>query len=167
MPVINFTPEEHAWASKSAMRLRFVQADFADRPAEERRSFLEDEVQRALKDIAADKRPRYAQALAEHFPTGFITKEQTVDTNQDSPEALVEALVKIASKLPKSLLAALDALEGEPLFRSEMGNLFIDYYLAFKRVEAGRFMEFARQNDLDPSSDEITDWEQNEYFDFF
>jgi len=28
-------------------------------------------------------------------------------------------------------------------------------------------MEFARQNDLDPSSDEITDWEQNEYFDFF
>ena len=36
--MINFTPEEHAWASKAAMRLRFVQADFSDRPAEERRS---------------------------------------------------------------------------------------------------------------------------------
>ena len=106
MPVINFTPEEHAWASKSAMRLRFVQADFADRPAEERRSFLEDEVQRALKDIAPDRRPRYAQALAEHFPTGFINS-QSVDAtpSENSPEALIEALVKIAPKLPKSLLA--------------------------------------------------------------
>ena len=106
MPVINFTPEEHAWASKSAMRLRFVQADFADRPAEERRSFLEDEVQRALKDIAPDRRSRYAQALAEHFPTGFINS-QSVDAtpSENSPEALIEALVKIAPKLPKSLLA--------------------------------------------------------------
>jgi hypothetical protein len=107
MPVINFTPEEHAWASKSAMRLRFVQADFADRPAEERRSFLEDEVQRALKDIAPDKRPRYAQALAEHFPTGFINNASSVDAtpSENSPEALIDALVKIAPKLPKSLLA--------------------------------------------------------------
>ena len=107
MPVINFTPEEHAWASKSAMKLRFVQADFADRPAEERRSFLEDEVQRALKDIAPDRRPRYAQALAEHFPTGFINNAQAVDATltENSPEALIEALVKIAPKLPKSLLA--------------------------------------------------------------
>jgi hypothetical protein len=107
MPVINYTPEEHAWASKSAMRLRFVQADFADRPAEERRSFLQDEVQRALKDIPPDKRPRHAQALAEHFPTGFINNASAVDAtpSENSPEALIEALVKIAPKLPKSLLA--------------------------------------------------------------
>ena len=106
MPVINFTPEEHAWASKSAMRLRFVQADFSDRSPEERRSFLQDEVQRALKDIAPDKRGRHAQALAEHFPTGFINN-QAVDAtpSENSPEALIDALVKIAPKLPKSLLA--------------------------------------------------------------
>ena len=107
MPATTFTPEEHAWASKAAMRLRFVQADFADRPADERRSFLDDEVKRALKDIAPEKRGRYAQALAEHFPTGFITNAPTVDAtpSENSPEALVEALVKIAPKLPKSLLA--------------------------------------------------------------
>ena len=58
-------------------------------------------------------------------------------------------------------------MEREPLFRREMGDLFVDYYLAFKRVEAGRFIEYARQNGLDPAADEITDWEQNEYFDFF
>jgi len=108
MPVTNFTPEEHAWASKSAMRLRFVQADFADRPADERRSFLDDEVKRALKDIAPEKRSRYVQALAEHFPTGFITNAPSVDAtpSDNSPEALIEALVTIAPKLPKSLLVS-------------------------------------------------------------
>ena len=108
MPVINFTAEEHAWASKTAIRLRFVQADFADRPEAERRSFLADAVQGALKDVTPDKRSRHAQALAEHFPSGFITNAQAVDAtpSQNSPEALVEALVKIAPKLPKSLLAS-------------------------------------------------------------
>lgn len=70
-------------------------------------------------------------------------------------------------KLPKSLLVALDTLDRDALFRREMGDLFVNYYLAFKRTEAGRFMEFVKRNDLDPSSEEITDWEHNEYFDFF
>ncbi len=106
MPAINFTPDEHAWASKTAMLLRFRQADFADRPDEERRSFIEDEVKRALKDIAPDRRPRFVQALADHFPTGIINAPAVDATpSENSPEALIEALVKIAPKLPKSLLA--------------------------------------------------------------
>jgi glutamine synthetase len=48
-----------------------------------------------------------------------------------------------------------------------LGDRFIDYYLAFKRIEAGRFTQYVNNNNLDPSSDEVTDWEQNEYFDFF
>jgi glutamine synthetase len=71
------------------------------------------------------------------------------------------------TKLPKSLPAALDLLERDPLFRREFGDLFINYYLAFKRTEAGRFTQFVGNNNLDPSSDETTDWEQDEYFDFF
>jgi glutamine synthetase len=71
------------------------------------------------------------------------------------------------TKLPNSLPAALDLLERDPLFRREFGDLFINYYLAFKRTEAGRFAQFVGNNNLDPSSDETTDWEQDEYFDFF
>ncbi len=58
-------------------------------------------------------------------------------------------------------------MEREPLFRREMGDLFIDYYVALKRTEVGRFTQFTAAHNLDPASDEITDWEQNEYFDFF
>ncbi|MBN8990040.1 MAG: glutamine synthetase [Rhizobiales bacterium] len=102
-----------------------------------------------------------------YIASQIITGLDGIDCARDPGPPDTDPYNAERAKLPKSLLAALHALEGEPLFRREMGDLFVDYYLAFKRVEAGRFMEFARQNDLDPSSDEITDWEQNEYFDFF
>jgi glutamine synthetase len=68
--------------------------------------------------------------------------------------------------LPKSLPAALDALEREPLFRAQLGAVFIDYFLKLKRNEAGRFAQWLQDaGALD--DDAPTEWEQNEYFDFF
>lgn len=107
MTVTNYTPEEHLWASKTAMTLRIRQADFADHSEEERRALLDDAVKQALHPISPDKRPRHIRALAEHFPTGTITVAKPVEAEptDNSPEALVEALVRIAPQLPKSLLA--------------------------------------------------------------
>ncbi len=47
-----------------------------------------------------------------------------------------------ARRLPKSLPEALDALENEPLFRGQLGDIFVDYFLKLKRNEAGRFQKF-------------------------
>jgi glutamine synthetase len=69
--------------------------------------------------------------------------------------------------LPTSLPAALDALEAEPMFRRAFGDLFVGYYLALKRAEFRRFVAFLEQHRIDASAEEITDWEQDEYFDFF
>jgi glutamine synthetase len=68
--------------------------------------------------------------------------------------------------LPASLPAALDALEREPLFRAQIGAVFIDYFLKLKRNEAGRFSQWLKDSGA-PPGDEPTAWEQNEYFDFF
>jgi glutamine synthetase len=68
---------------------------------------------------------------------------------------------------PKNLAAALDLVEQEPLFRSELGPVFIDYYVRLKRTEAGRFERYVQDRNIDPDSDETTEWEQDEYFDFF
>src|SRR5262249_22726212 len=68
--------------------------------------------------------------------------------------------------LPKSLSAALDALEREPLFRARLGEVFIDYFLKLKRNEAGRFAQWLEDNGAQ-EGDATTEWEQNEYFDFF
>jgi glutamine synthetase len=69
--------------------------------------------------------------------------------------------------LPKSLPEALDALEQAPLFRQELGDVFIDYFLKLKRNEAGRFARWLEENDIKDAGEDTTDWEQREYFDFF
>jgi glutamine synthetase len=69
--------------------------------------------------------------------------------------------------LPKSLPAALDALEREPVFRKELGDVFIDYFLKLKRNEAGRFEQWLEETGVKNAGDETTEWEQREYFDFF
>ena len=68
--------------------------------------------------------------------------------------------------LPRSLPAALDALEREPLFRAQLGDVFIDYFLKLKRNEAGRFAQWLMDAGVG-AGEETTVWEQNEYFDFF
>jgi glutamine synthetase len=69
--------------------------------------------------------------------------------------------------LPKSLAEALDALDKEPLFRRELGDTFIDYFIKLKRTEVGRYQHWLEESRPSAQSDEPTTWEQNEYFDFF
>jgi glutamine synthetase len=69
-------------------------------------------------------------------------------------------------RMPKSLAEALDALEQDPLFRRELGDTFIDYFVTLKRTEAGRYQRALDDAGGNPG-DEPTAWEQNEYFDFF
>ena len=66
--------------------------------------------------------------------------------------------------LPKNLPAALDALQASPLFKQEFGALFIDYYVKLKRAEYARFTQWLSGRD---PGEEPTQWEQDEYFDFF
>jgi glutamine synthetase len=69
--------------------------------------------------------------------------------------------------LPTSLTAALDLLDASALYRSELGEVFVDYLLKLKRNEAGRFQRWLEENKMEGPGDEVTSWEQNEYFDFF
>jgi glutamine synthetase len=69
--------------------------------------------------------------------------------------------------LPQSLGDALDALERSALFRAELGGVFLDYYLALKRNELGRFRAWVEESCVANWEDEPTAWEQNEYSDFF
>lgn len=72
-------------------------------------------------------------------------------------------------KLPGSLAEALDALEGSTLYREAFGDVFMDYYLRLKRNELGRFESYLEGEGMSGSDmgEEPTQWEQNEYFDFF
>ena len=90
-----------------------------------------------------------------------IETELTPPPPDDAPYAAERPM------LPKSLPEALDALDKEPLFRRELGDIFIDYFVKLKRTEAGRYQQSLGEIAPSQQSDEVSDWEQNEYFDFF
>jgi glutamine synthetase len=69
--------------------------------------------------------------------------------------------------LPKTLTDALDVLEKDALFRAQMGDVFVDYFVKLKRNEAGRFAKWLQEHQLPGPGDDPTEWEHNEYFDFF
>ena len=53
-------------------------------------------------------------------------------------------------------MEAITELRQSALFRTEFGDAFVDYLLTVKEFEVHRFL-----------SDEVTDWEQREYFELF
>ena len=99
--------------------------------------------------------------IASQLVAGLDGIERKLDPGprDDEPYAAERPL------LPAGLGEALDALEHDELFRREFGAVFIDYYLRLKRNELSRFEDFLEKSSV--SAEEPTEWEQNEYFDFF
>jgi glutamine synthetase len=93
---------------------------------------------------------------------GFDGIEQSLDPGAPDDEPYTAD----RPMLPASLPAALDALERDAFFRSQLGDVFIDYFLKLKRNEADRFAQWLADTGTTPG-EEPTVWEQNEYFDFF
>jgi glutamine synthetase len=69
--------------------------------------------------------------------------------------------------LPADLGQALAALDKSTMFRGAFGDLFVDYYLKLKGAELARFQAYVAGNKGIDEADEVTQWEQNEYYDFF
>jgi glutamine synthetase len=69
-----------------------------------------------------------------------------------------------APMLPKDLGKALAALRASEMFKDAFGAAFIDYYARLKEAELSRFTSEAGEA---VDGDDVTAWEQNEYFDLF
>lgn len=69
--------------------------------------------------------------------------------------------------LPTTLPDALDALDKSALFRQQFGATYIDYYIALKTAEYDRYAAYVKDNAPDDAGNGVSQWEQNEYFDFF
>ena len=68
--------------------------------------------------------------------------------------------------LPASLGQALSALQNDTLYSRHFGTLFCDYFIKLKQAEIERFG--SKHGEFDATeTGVVTEWEQNEYFDFF
>ena len=89
-----------------------------------------------------------------------------IDSASPLPPPSDEPYAAERPMLPKSLADALDALDGESLFRHTLGDTFVDYFIKLKRSEVERYVRSLTEART-PPSDEPSEWEHNEYFDFF
>lgn len=90
-----------------------------------------------------------------------------IDSKRDPGAQELNPYVSAHPKLPTSLDDALKALEQSALYKAQLGDVFMDYFLKLKRNEIGRFARWREENAGRFAPDEPTQWEQNEYFDFF
>ncbi|WP_394232042.1 glutamine synthetase family protein [Niallia oryzisoli] len=66
--------------------------------------------------------------------------------------------------LALSLNEAVDELKNNEMFLEEMGTSFINYIVALKESEMGRYQQYIKEADIQNADEETTEWEQKEYF---
>lgn len=67
-------------------------------------------------------------------------------------------------RLPRSLREAVEALKLDTAFAERVGAGFVDFIVRLKENELRRYEEYLDASSLDRDTEEVTDWEQREYF---
>lgn len=90
-----------------------------------------------------------------------------IDRDLEAPAEDYDPYGAERAMLPTDLESALRALDGSDLFRRDFGDPFVDYFMALKRAELDRFRQYGIDQGGHREINQVTEWEQNEYFDFF
>lgn len=91
-----------------------------------------------------------------YFASQVVSGLAGIDARIDPGAAVDTPYAADARRLPRSLIEAVAQMRGSELLRRQLGAPFVDYFLTIKEYELHRFL-----------SDEVTDWEQREYFETF
>jgi hypothetical protein len=131
---------------QTANRLRLLQVDFADAPAEERRKHLAREVRRALAGASDEERRRFLNRLGEHFPRALPGSRAREDAAPApgppvSEEEQLHELISLVGSLPPEAredLARRLAEAGLPVRRASSGSSAMTEVLEVEAVPAER-----------------------------
>ncbi len=91
-----------------------------------------------------------------YFASQIVSGLDGIARKAEPPPAVDTPYDCKSRMLPASLVEAITELRQSALFRTEFGDAFVDYLLTIKEFEVHRFL-----------SEEVTDWEQREYFELF
>jgi len=128
----SYLPEEALWASGLAMRLRLIQANFADDPSSVRVGYLTEEIERALKPVSPTRRKIHLDSLAERFPAwegvrSAASSDVQVGAAPLTAEELVGRLVQLAPTLsPEARAQFAGQLQAVGLSIKESANAFLE-----------------------------------------
>ena len=94
------TEQESEWINECAGRLRLIQADAATAPVRKRREYLQEELGRSFKHVAAANRQRFLDALLARFPVaGQIVKAAPTEPPSVPPKPVAETVDQILNRL--------------------------------------------------------------------
>jgi glutamine synthetase len=109
-------------------------------------------------DTASRVENRVAETTANpyyFFASQILSGLDGIARNLQAPAAVETPYDSDAQSLPKSLVAAIERFEESALYRSELGDEFVDYLVHIKRAEWDRYLMT------------VSEWEQNEYFSLY
>lgn len=109
-------------------------------------------------DAASRIENRVAETAANpyyFFATQILSGLDGIRSGLTPPPAVETPYNSDATALPKSMIAAVEAFESSPFYRSELGDDFVRYITHIKRAEWERYLTT------------VTEWEQAEYFSLF
>jgi glutamine synthetase len=103
-----------------------------------------------------------------YLTANLIAGRAGIDESLEPPPLLdSDPYAADAEPLPADLGEAIDAFDADPLYRRELGDPFVDYFVMMKRFELGRYQTaVGSSGDAGPSA-AVSDWEMREYFEFF
>lgn len=153
MPLINPTPNCYHRVKPHTFAPSNVSWGVEDRSAMVRIKASGDErTHLEMRAGSATSNPYLLAAAALAAGLDGITRQSPLRSqSHDTPSEDDPAL----PKLPQSLDAALDALEGDPVMRERLGEAFIKVFVAVKRQELARFHAH------------VSDWEIAEYLELY
>lgn len=98
--------------------------------------------------------------MASQIAAGLEGIDHSIDPGHltDDPHSPQEAA------LPRSLREAVTALKADRSFRERIGSQLVEYTVVLKENELRRYEEDLEGSGLDKDTEEVTDWEQREYF---
>jgi glutamine synthetase len=91
-----------------------------------------------------------------YFASQIISGLAGIEERIDPGPAVDTPYASGSPSLPRSLVEAVTEFKNSTLLERVLGRTFLDYLVRIKEFELHRFL-----------SDEVTDWEQREYFEIF
>lgn len=105
------TDDEMDRVNRCAGRLRLIQSDAATLASDRRREYLQDEISQSFRDVSGMNRKRLLEALMARFPSGgrpaLEGAPAAVAPAPETPQELLDRLLKLAAGLPESEKASL------------------------------------------------------------
>lgn len=91
-----------------------------------------------------------------YLASQVICGSHGIKTQAEPPAAADAPYDEHWERLPRNIAEAISHLRDSALFRRSLGDRFVNYFIAIKEFELNRFL-----------SEDVTDWEQREYFENF